>query len=78
MAMPIKSMKCKTDQCVEFKEFIGENLECPVCHEVIMFEDLAVDQVLMRTFATVRVRKDHSGLRWKGAGAVRKLSDSGV
>jgi hypothetical protein len=81
MKVPVRSRACRHGQCVELKELLEESyvrgeIICPVCREVLLFDDLAVDWKLMERLADVRVRKQHSILRQCDVGA--KPVDTGV
>jgi hypothetical protein len=80
MRVPVRSMKCRHDQCVEFAELIREDecIVCPVCRETLRFDDLAVDYRLMQTLAAIAVRKRAAVLRQSDLAASGRHSDAGA
>jgi hypothetical protein len=68
MKVPVRSMKCAHGQCCELKALLesvspGDDLVCPVCKEVILFDDLGVDYKMMEMTAGQRMNRTHACLQ---------------
>ena len=60
MKIPARSVKCQHTQCFELKKAIrqsepGYPFMCPICNEVINFDDISVDWEMMKSLAGQRV-----------------------
>lgn len=67
MKVPARSIKCQHSQCFDLKNAIKKNdpgtpLLCPVCGEIIEFDDIAVDWEIMNTVASQRVDASYSNM----------------
>jgi hypothetical protein len=68
MKVPVRSRTCRHGQCMEFKALmetkkVWQDLVCPVCGEVVVFEDLATDWNLMQKLGSIWVKKQYFSIQ---------------